>query len=75
MFRRRCGGIGRRKGLKIPRSNIRAGSSPASGTKKCNPILVGLHFLISLLTDLNFFLGLSKIFYFKRFLGRGEADE
>ena len=29
----RCGGIGRRKGLKIPRSNIRAGSSPASGTK------------------------------------------
>ena len=30
---RRCGGIGRRKGLKIPRSNIRAGSSPASGTK------------------------------------------
>ena len=30
----RCGGIGRRKGLKIPRSNIRAGSSPASGTKQ-----------------------------------------
>ena len=30
----RCGGIGRRKGLKIPRSNIRAGSSPASGTTK-----------------------------------------
>ena len=29
----RSGGIGRRKGLKIPRSNIRAGSSPASGTK------------------------------------------
>ena len=28
----RSGGIGRRKGLKIPRSNIRAGSSPASGT-------------------------------------------
>ena len=30
----RCGGIGRRKGLKIPRFNDRAGSSPASGTKK-----------------------------------------
>ena len=30
----RCGETGRRKGLKIPRSNIRAGSNPASGTKK-----------------------------------------
>ncbi len=29
----RCGGIGRRKGLKIPRPQKRAGSSPASGTK------------------------------------------
>ena len=28
----RCGGIGRHKGLKIPRSNIRIGSSPISGT-------------------------------------------
>ena len=28
----RCGGIGRHKGLKIPRSNIRTGSSPVSGT-------------------------------------------
>ena len=28
------GEIGRRKGLKIPRSNIRAGSSPAPGTRK-----------------------------------------
>ena len=31
---RRCGGIGRRKGLKIPRWQHRAGSTPASGTKK-----------------------------------------
>ena len=30
---RRCGGIGRRKGLKIPRSKERTGSSPVSGTK------------------------------------------
>ncbi len=29
----RCGGIGRPKGLKIPRSKIRTGSSPVSGTK------------------------------------------
>ena len=29
---RRCGEIGRHKGLKIPRSNIRTGSSPVSGT-------------------------------------------
>ena len=31
---RRCGGIGRRKGLKIPRSKERTGSSPVSGTIK-----------------------------------------
>ena len=30
----RCGGIGRRKGLKIPRRNTRTGSSPVIGTKK-----------------------------------------
>ena len=30
----RCGETGRRKGLKIPRCNNRAGSNPASGTKK-----------------------------------------
>ena len=32
----RClgGEIGRRTGLKIPRSNIRAGSTPARGTNK-----------------------------------------
>ena len=30
----RCGGIGRHAGLKIPvDSNVRAGSTPASGTK------------------------------------------
>ena len=27
------GGIGRHKGLKIPRGKLRAGSSPAPGTK------------------------------------------
>ena len=31
---RRCGGIGRHKGLKIPRGRPRIGSSPISGTKK-----------------------------------------
>ena len=35
---RRCGGTGRRKGLKIPRWQHRAGSTPASGTKKPNRI-------------------------------------
>ena len=30
---RRCGGIGRHKGLKIPRSKIRTGSSPVTGTR------------------------------------------
>ena len=34
----RCGGIGRRKGLKIPRDNTRAGSSPASGTSRTGEI-------------------------------------
>ena len=29
---RRCGGIGRHKGLKIPRERYRTGSSPVSGT-------------------------------------------
>ena len=38
---RRHGEIGRRKGLKIPRSNIRAGSSPAAGRKK-TPIMLRL---------------------------------
>ena len=33
MFRQRpSGGIGRHKGLKIPRRQLRAGSSPASAT-------------------------------------------
>ena len=31
---RRCGGIGRRKGLKIPRWKQRTGSSPVTGTKE-----------------------------------------
>ena len=43
--RRRCGGIGRRKGLKIPRSNIRAGSSPASGTTKIVRFYLAIFFL------------------------------
>ena len=30
---RRCGGIGRHKGLKIPRRKKRTGSIPVSGTK------------------------------------------
>ena len=30
----RCGGIGRHKGLKIPRSKIRTGSTPVSGTRR-----------------------------------------
>ena len=33
----RCGGIGRHKGLKIPRSKIRTGSIPVSGTKNRAP--------------------------------------
>ena len=31
---RRCGGIGRHKGLKIPRWKHRTGSTPVSGTNK-----------------------------------------
>lgn len=36
----RCGGIGRHKGLKIPRSKIRTGSSPVSGIvkKRCKKL-------------------------------------
>ena len=34
---RRCGGIGRRKGLKIPRWKQRTGSSPVTGTRKRAP--------------------------------------
>ncbi len=33
IFLRPGGGIGRHKGLKIPRRKLRAGSSPAPGTK------------------------------------------
>ena len=32
-FISRCGGIGRHKGLKIPRGQLRTGSSPVTGTK------------------------------------------
>lgn len=34
------GGIGRRKGLKIPRSQGRAGSSPAASTKLCKLLIL-----------------------------------
>ena len=34
----RCGGIGRHKGLKIPRPKKRTGSTPVSGTKKGTPV-------------------------------------
>ncbi len=34
IYTRRCGGIGRHQGLKIPCCNRRTGSSPVSGTKK-----------------------------------------
>ena len=53
---RRCGGIGRRKGLKIPRSNIRAGSSPASGTKRVrtdHQVWYELFFVVKFVEDLN----------------------
>ena len=40
----RCGGIGRRKGLKIPRGQPRTGSSPVTGTKRNNR----LRFLFSI---------------------------
>ncbi len=36
----RCDGIGRRTGLKIPRWRHRAGSTPATGTKKA-PVSTG----------------------------------
>ena len=34
---RRCGGIGRRKGLKIPRWQHRTGSTPVTGTNTRKP--------------------------------------
>ena len=43
----RCGGIGRHKGLKIPRSNIRTGSSPVSGTIKASSHLRACFFVPS----------------------------
>ena len=38
---RRCGGIGRHKGLKIPRWKHRTGSTPVSGTRKEPPFVYG----------------------------------
>ncbi len=37
----RLGGIGRRKGLKIPRGQLRIGSSPIAGSLK-SPVFTGL---------------------------------
>ena len=49
-----CGGIGRRKGLKIPRGQLRAGSSPATssmawGRIPVSLLLFGVLFLCNLL--------------------------
>ena len=40
----RCGGIGRHKGLKIPRRRLCAGSSPASGTSRS--VLIGFEYSV-----------------------------
>ena len=75
-FISRCGGIGRRKGLKIPRSNIRAGSSPASGTRK-RTLLASFFFVFysflqiplyssSIFFCLHFFLFMQAIYFHKR---------
>ena len=42
----RNGGIGRRKGLKIPRWQHRIGSTPISGTKKLAPLNLGAYFFV-----------------------------
>ena len=47
-----CGGIGRRKGLKIPRWQHRAGSSPATSTKKSS---IPAGFFVSIYNDFNNF--------------------
>ncbi len=44
---RRCGGIGRHKGLKIPRRKKRTGSIPVTGTKKRDTPNGGIPFLIA----------------------------
>ena len=44
----RCGGIGRHKGLKIPRRKKRTGSTPVSGTKNPNAPLGVLGFFVML---------------------------
>ena len=54
-----CGGIGRRKGLKIPRWQHRAGSSPATSSKKAsstNYQYLKLFFILISITQ-NFFIG------------------
>ena len=43
-----CGGIGRRKGLKIPRGQPRAGSSPATSSKGTCEKHVPLFFCITI---------------------------
>ena len=48
----RCGGIGRRKGLKIPRWQHRIGSTPINGTKKRSTEVV-LLFLCSFVGGLH----------------------
>ena len=59
---RRCGGIGRHKGLKIPRSKIRTGSSPVTGTKKGSFLTV--FFCCSKCSKTAYLCGFSSIFYF-----------
>ena len=47
---RRCGGTGRHKGLKIPRSKIRTGSSPVTGTNSSTyPLGYVLLFFLTIL--------------------------
>ena len=68
----RCGGIGRRKGLKIPRPHSRAGSSPASGTKK-GSIVFGRFFFLRTRTGKT--RAPENTLQSKEFLGRGAADD
>ncbi len=61
---RRCGGIGRRKGLKIPRWQHRTGSSPVSGTKI--PVLVrGRDFYLLAVTS-SLLLKISLVWNFRK---------
>ena len=48
------GGIGRHKGLKIPRPKSRAGSSPAAGTTIwTNPKIINFLFLVRILFSID----------------------